>query len=128
MATKEGRRRRFDAAAQKNGISIKIRFWMEKNGKSFLAEGRVSLLKNIKKYGSISQAAKKMKISYAHAWKMIKQINAAAGKKIVSLKSGGASGGGATLTPYGEISETGPHMLPHIKNWMKYKALPHLKL
>ena len=47
---------------------IKSKIWIESNGKILLGEGRVQLLKAIKETGSLSKAAKKLKMSYKKAW------------------------------------------------------------
>ena len=64
-------------------MEIKGNFWIEKNNKSFLGKGRIELLKNIEKYGSISKAAKEMKMSYKAAWDAIDIINKLAKKVVV---------------------------------------------
>ena len=40
------------------------RFWLTLNGKNFLGRGRIELLQRIRETGSISKAAKAMKMSY----------------------------------------------------------------
>ena len=56
-------------------MEIKGNFWIEKDNKSFLGKGRIELLKNIQRYGSISKAAKEMKMSYKAAWDAVDIIN-----------------------------------------------------
>lgn len=45
---------------------------------------------------------KKMKISYQHAWTMINEMNSSAPEPLVVKQRGGANGGGADITAYGE--------------------------
>ena len=82
-------------------MRIKGSFWIEKDGKSFLGKGRVELLKKIHRHGSISKAAKEMKMSYKAAWDAVDIMNKLSGKKIVEKVSGGKGGGGSRLTKYG---------------------------
>lgn len=68
----------------------------------FLGPGKVELLEFIQETGSISQAAKKMGMSYKKAWDMIQALNAQCNQPIVSTKTGGAKGGKALVSPAGE--------------------------
>ena len=52
------------------------RFWLTLNGKNFLGRGRVELLLRIRETGSISKAAKAMKMSYKAAWDAVDAMNA----------------------------------------------------
>ena len=53
------------------------RFWLTLNGKNFLGRGRIELLQRIRETGSISKAAKAMKMSYKAAWDAVDAMNAA---------------------------------------------------
>ena len=81
---------------------VKGRIWLETSKGPFLGFGRVELLKKIKEYGSISQAAKSMNIAYRQAWHLIDSMNSKAERPLVITQSGGKGGGGAMLTPLGE--------------------------
>jgi molybdate transport system regulatory protein len=83
-------------------MEIKINYWIDKKNKSFLGKGRIRLLKFIDKYGSISKAAKEMKMSYKAAWDAIDIINSLSKKEVVEKQSGGKGGGGTYLTDYGK--------------------------
>jgi molybdate transport system regulatory protein len=52
------------------------RFWLTLNGKNFLGRGRIELLQRIRESGSISKAAKAMKMSYKAAWDAVDSLNA----------------------------------------------------
>ena len=82
--------------------SIGIHFWINEAEGHFLGRGRVQLLENIKKTGSITHAAREMKMSYRQAWQMIEDLNARANKPMVEKILGGVGGGGAKVTPAGE--------------------------
>lgn len=80
---------------------VKNRVWIENENGPFLAEGRISLLKLIVQTGSISKAAKEMKMSYKKAWELVNSMNKNSKKDLLSKSIGGKSGGGTTLTDYG---------------------------
>lgn len=60
------------------------------------------LLKAIDETGSLSKAAKTLKISYKKAWSLIDSVNKSAKKPITITSIGGKGGGGAKLTSYGK--------------------------
>jgi len=81
---------------------IKSRIWIEVDGNVLLGEGRVSLLKAIEDTGSLSKAAKSLRMSYKKAWSLIDAINKRAQYPVITTSIGGKGGGGAQLTPYGK--------------------------
>jgi len=81
-------------------MKIDGRFWLTKEGQSFLGSGRIELLERIDKTGSIHAAAKEMKMSYKAAWERINGMNALADQPLITRTTGGKGGGGTTLTPY----------------------------
>lgn len=102
MSTKEGKRIRSDFSIKlKDGFELNLRFWLSKNKKIVVASGRVGLLENIKKFGSLSRAAKEMNISYRHAWLLIDGMNKTLGKKVTRTRIGGVRGGGTEITEEG---------------------------
>ncbi len=86
---------------QKN-LSILVRLWINNKTKPFLGKGRILLLENIRKHGSIRSAAKQMNMSYRKAWQMIEDMNNLSKTPLVTKRVGGKSGGGAILTKSGE--------------------------
>jgi len=80
---------------------IKSRIWIEGKNGTFLAEGRIGLLKQIIEAGSISAAAKSMKMSYKKAWEIIDGMNKEAKEPLVIRVSGGKGGGGTQVTAEG---------------------------
>ena len=59
------------------------------------------LLRRISETGSLTKAAKMLGISYRNAWGRIKRVESSVGARIISAQSGGATGGGSSLTPEG---------------------------
>ena len=81
---------------------IKSRIWINGANGTFLAEGRIDLLKEIITTGSISSAAKQMKMSYKKAWEIINGMNKEAREPLVIRVSGGKGGGGTIVTEEGK--------------------------
>ncbi|MFH0785079.1 MAG: LysR family transcriptional regulator [Pseudomonadota bacterium] len=86
------------------GLRCRGRVWIEKDGETYLGFGRMVLLEKIKEFGSISQAAKSMAMSYKHAWDLVDSMNRQAAEPLVSTSKGGKGGGGAILTEAGEAA------------------------
>lgn len=66
-----------------------------------LGPGKIELLEFIVATGSISQAAKKMSMSYRRGWLLIDELNSMFGSAVVETSAGGSGGGGARVTPLG---------------------------
>lgn len=81
---------------------IKVRLWVEEAEGPFLGIGKIWLLENIGKTGSITNAAKEMKMAYRQAWQLVEEINKRAESPLVEKLLGGKGGGGARLTKAGE--------------------------
>ncbi len=86
------------------GLRCRGRIWIEKDGETYLGFGRMVLLERIREFGSISGAAKSMKMSYKHAWDLVDSMNRHARETLVSTSKGGKGGGGACLTEAGELA------------------------
>ena len=68
---------------------------------SRIGPGKIELLENIDKFGSISAAGRAMDMSYKRAWDLVDEINRICGHAVVEPQTGGKHGGGATLTTFG---------------------------
>lgn len=80
----------------------RVRLHIHLAGEHSLGPGKVQLLEAVRETGSISAAARSMGMAYRHAWEMIDDLNAGFGRAVVETASGGAAGGGAKLTKFGE--------------------------
>ncbi len=67
---------------------------------SFLGDKRIRLLEAIDQFGSISQAAKAVPISYKAAWDAVDDMNNVAPEPLVNRSTGGRHGGGTELTAF----------------------------
>lgn len=66
-----------------------------------IGPGKVALLEEIARSGSISGAGRALKMSYRRAWELVEDLNRHLGTPVVTTAAGGARGGGAKLTPGG---------------------------
>ncbi|MEL1255067.1 LysR family transcriptional regulator [Flavobacterium sp. DGU38] len=82
--------------------NVEVRLWIEESDGPFLGIGKVWLLENIRKTGSITNAAKEMKMAYRQAWQLVEEMNRRAESPLVVKLLGGKGGGGARLTEAGE--------------------------
>lgn len=82
--------------------TVKVRLWIEEVEGPFLGIGKIWLLENIQKTGSITNAAKEMKMAYRQAWQLVEEMNKRAESPLVEKLLGGKGGGGARLTAAGE--------------------------
>ena len=67
-----------------------------------LGPGKVALLENLERTGSISAAGRAMNMSYRRAWLLIDTLNHVFRRPVVVTSIGGERGGGASLTPFGQ--------------------------
>ena len=84
------------------GLQVRSKIWLEVDGEPVFGQGREQLLRLIQKTGSISAAAKTMKIPYRKAWTYIDAMERRLGFPLVNRLKGGAGGGESSLTPQAE--------------------------
>ncbi len=83
-------------------MKIRSNLWFENEQHGYFGKGRVKLLQNIDSFGSISKAAKEMKMSYKAAWDAVNEMNTLSKEPIVIRVTGGKGGGGTVLTQKGK--------------------------
>lgn len=66
-----------------------------------MGPGKADLLDAIAESGSISGAAKKMRMSYRRAWELVDVMNRCFDEPLVVSAAGGSHGGGAQVTAFG---------------------------
>jgi len=66
-----------------------------------LGPGKIKILESIRDGGSISEAARGMRMSYRSAWLLVDSMNSQFKQPVVSTVLGGRGGGSATLTAFG---------------------------
>ena len=67
-----------------------------------LGPGKIDVLEAVARTGSISGAGRELGMSYRRCWLLIDAINHMFRQPSVIASAGGAQGGGAQLTPFGE--------------------------
>jgi molybdate transport system regulatory protein len=67
-----------------------------------LGPGKIRLLELIDQHGSITAAGKNMDMSYRRAWLLVSAINGMFEEPAVAKQHGGAGGGNAALTKFGQ--------------------------
>lgn len=71
-------------------------------GDGSFGPGKAELLERIDRLGSISAAARAMRMSYRQAWMLLDTMNQAFRGPLVETSQGGPRGGGAAVTPLGK--------------------------
>ena len=79
-------------------MELNAKAWITHNGEMVFSRGRAELLEAIDATGSISAAARRLDMSYRHAWSMIRASEDHLGRPLLDRTKGGAKGGGASLT------------------------------
>jgi molybdate transport system regulatory protein len=83
-------------------FSVRGRIWVETDEGAFLGVGRIELLIKIRELGSITKAARSMKMSYRQAWELIESMNEKSKTPLVIAQTGGKGGGGTEITKAGQ--------------------------
>lgn len=83
-------------------VQVRLRVWLEENGRLVVGEGLCALLEAIAATGSINQAARQLGMSYRQAWERLHKVESRLQVVLVERHVGGEGGGGAYLTPQGE--------------------------
>ena len=74
---------------------------LRRAGESSIGADRIALLQAIAELGSITAAAARLGLSYKGAWSVVQALNNLFERPLVLKQAGGASGGGAVVTPAG---------------------------
>ena len=80
-----------------------IRFRIDFTEDSNLGPGKIALLEGIRTCGSLSEAARRMGISYRRAWLLLDSLNRSFDIPATVNSVGGRGGGGAEVTPFGML-------------------------
>jgi molybdate transport system regulatory protein len=83
-----------------SGIRLTVR--VDFGSDRALGPGKIRLLEAIDRTGSISQAGRSLDMSYRRAWLLVDDMNRCFREPVVATRPGGAQGGGATLTAFGQ--------------------------
>ncbi|HEX4389291.1 MAG TPA: LysR family transcriptional regulator [Steroidobacteraceae bacterium] len=78
-----------------------VRFRVDFGRHEAVGPGKIALLEHIAASGSLSQAARELKMSYRRAWQLLESLNGSFSERVALTSKGGRGGGGASLTPFG---------------------------
>jgi len=84
-------------AVPKARLRIRVPF----GGGFAIGSGKADILEAVADTGSISAAARRMKMSYRRAWLLIDTMNRCFREPVVDAAKGGKGGGGAEITAFG---------------------------
>ena len=79
----------------------KVKIRISSGANTAMGPGKAQLLEAIQECGSISKAAKKMKMSYRRAWELVNVMNQCFKDPLVITAHGGVHGGGAEVSALG---------------------------
>ncbi len=82
-----------------NGLSV--RFRVDFGGAGSVGIGKIELLEGIARSGSLSQAARGMRMSYRRAWLLLEDMNQSFEQPVAHASVGGRGGGGVVLSAFG---------------------------
>lgn len=78
-----------------------VRFRVDFGSRCSIGVGKVELLEGIARTGSLSQAARDMRMSYRRAWLLLEDMNLSFDRPVAHASVGGRGGGGVVLTALG---------------------------
>lgn len=84
-------------------MRIRSKIWLEKDGRPVFGIGKLKLLREVEREGSISKAAKKLNISFRRAWSHLDSAEKNFGIRFLEKRKGGKGGGSSTLTQEAKI-------------------------
>ena len=73
------------------------------NGQRFFGPGVAELLERVREHRSLRAAAASMEMAYSKAWTVLRTAEEQLGFKLLHSSTGGKGGGGAVLSPEGEL-------------------------
>ena len=117
--------------SQSSDSRRKIRVRILSGSEIAIGPGKADLLRAVADTGSISAAARAMRMSYRRAWLLVHTMNSCFAEPLVDAVKGGPTGGGAELTAmgrdvlalYDEIALiTGQRFAPYLSSTRKRSA------
>jgi molybdate transport system regulatory protein len=82
--------------------ALKFRIRISKGDDIAVGPGKIALLEAIIDTGSITAAAKKLRMSYRRAWLLVDAMNHSFRSPVVETAKGGPAGGSTVVTRLGE--------------------------
>lgn len=91
-----------------------------------IGPGKADVLQGIADTGSLAEAGRQLGMSYQRVWSLVESMNRDFIAPLVDKQRGGASGGGATLTPTGQQVLAAYRAIEHDAQRAVRKRLPAL--
>lgn len=82
--------------------TVAVRLRIDLGPECSIGPGKIALLEEIERSGSLSKAARTLKMSYRRGWLLLEDLNRTLGQPVTTASVGGAGGGGAHITPFGQ--------------------------
>jgi molybdate transport system regulatory protein len=82
-------------------VKPKLKVWVMFGDRVKFGQGRATLLRLIDELGSINQAVERFEMSYRNAWGYLRELERAAGFRLLERKRGGGRAAGTRLTQKG---------------------------
>jgi len=101
MAIRQAAARRPRPSTGAGGITPKLKVWVAFASGAKFGHGRAELLELIDRLGSIQRAVQETGMSYRYAWGYLRELEAAAGFKLLERPAGQGPAGGSHLSPEG---------------------------
>lgn len=86
-----------DGVMAETRLTVRVDFGSDRA----IGPGKIRLLEAIRDTGSISQAGRRLGMSYRRAWLLVDDMNRCFREAVVTAQPGGREGGGAALTRFG---------------------------
>jgi molybdate transport system regulatory protein len=83
-------------------VEISVSFRVDFSPECAIGPGKIALLEHIGSTGSLSEAARRLKMSYRRAWLLLEDLNTSFQQPVAEMSVGGRGGGGASLTVFGK--------------------------
>ena len=90
-----------DKSAPRGRMHARLKAWVVFDERVKFGDGRADLLDLVAELGSLKKAVAKIGMSYRNAWGYLRELEEAAGFKLVERTPGGGPEGGTQLTAKG---------------------------
>lgn len=80
---------------------LEIRLRIDLGPTISVGPGKIVLLEQIARTGSLSQAARELGMSYRRAWQLLDELNHSFAEAVATTSVGGAGGGGVKVSAFG---------------------------
>lgn len=82
--------------------TLRVRIRLDFGPSRALGPGKIALLEEMRRTGSLSKAARELGMAYRRAWLLLQSLNGLFDEPLARATKGGVGGGGVELTPAGE--------------------------